>query len=79
MKETDKLRVLIPHWIEHNKEHAEEFRDWAERAGDVSADILSAAEIMFQANIALETALKKLGGPLPYNHFQGESNDNKSG
>ena len=25
MNETDKLRVLIPHWIEHNEEHAREF------------------------------------------------------
>ena len=79
MKETDKLRVLIPHWIEHNQEHAREFRDWAEHASDASVDILSASEIMDRANIALETALQKLGGPLPYNHFQGESNDNKPG
>lgn len=36
MKETEKLRVLFPHSIEHDGEHAEEFRDWAERAGDCS-------------------------------------------
>ncbi len=77
MQETDKLRVLIPHWIEHNEEHAEEFRVWAARAGDVSADILSAAEAVAQANIALETALEKLGGPLSYHQFQGESDDNE--
>jgi hypothetical protein len=29
MDETDKLRVLIPHWIDHNNEHAAEFRGWA--------------------------------------------------
>jgi hypothetical protein len=29
----EKLRVLLPHWIEHNAEHAAEFRQWAERAG----------------------------------------------
>jgi hypothetical protein len=40
MNETDKLRVLIPHWIEHNSEHADEFRRWAEQAGDAAADIL---------------------------------------
>ena len=76
MKEKDKLRVLIPHWIEHNIEHADEFRGWAERAGDATADILSAAEIMTQTNIALEAALHKLGGPLSYHHFQGESDEN---
>jgi len=25
MDEVEKLRVLLPHWIEHNSEHAEEF------------------------------------------------------
>ena len=30
MNEVEKLRVLIPHWIEHNEEHANEFRRWAE-------------------------------------------------
>ena len=30
MNEIEKLRVLIPHWVEHNNEHAQEFRDWAE-------------------------------------------------
>ncbi len=24
--EQDKLRLLLPHWIEHNEEHDEEFR-----------------------------------------------------
>jgi predicted metallo-beta-lactamase superfamily hydrolase len=69
MNETDKLRVLIPHWIEHNQEHAQEFRDWAKKAGDASTDILTASEIMEQANKTLETALEKLGGPLQYDHF----------
>jgi hypothetical protein len=33
MDETEKLRVLLPHWIEHNGEHADEFRRYAPRAG----------------------------------------------
>ena len=28
----DKLRILLPHWIEHNAEHAAEFRQWAGKA-----------------------------------------------
>jgi hypothetical protein len=66
MKEIDKLRVLIPHWIEHNREHAAEFREWAERAGEVAPEILAATEILIQANAALDAALEKLGGPLDY-------------
>jgi hypothetical protein len=68
MDEKDKLRVLIPHWIEHNKEHAKEFQDWAKNAGDAAEDILSAVEIMEQANLVLEKAIEKLGGPLEYDH-----------
>ena len=68
MNEADKLRVLIPHWIEHNKEHADEFRSWAAHAGDASADILAAAETMAHINESLVSALEKLGGglPMPY-------------
>jgi hypothetical protein len=78
MNETDKLRVLIPHWIEHNSEHADEFRRWAEQAGDAAADILAAAEAMVLINESLVSALEKLGGALawPHNHHdQGESDD----
>ncbi len=65
MNELDKLRVLIPHWIEHNEEHAHEFRHWAEQAGVAEADILLAAERMRHVNEPLSEALDKLGGPLP--------------
>ena len=66
MKELEKLRVLIPHWIEHNNEHAQEFRRWAQKSGDISGSILAAADSIAQANECLETALEKLGGPLDY-------------
>mgnify|MGYP005867596839 CR=1 FL=1 len=59
----EKLRVLIPHWIEHNEEHAAEFRRWAGSAGDAAADIEAAAGALLRANQALAVALKKLGGP----------------
>ena len=68
MNELDKLRVLIPHWIEHNKEHAVEFRHLAEGAGEAAGDILEAAEAMSRVNQSLEVALQKLGGALPHPH-----------
>ena len=43
MNEVEKLRVLIPHWIEHNQEHAAEFRHWVEQAGEAAPEILAAA------------------------------------
>ncbi len=60
----DKLRTLLPHWIEHNAEHAADFRLWAGRAGEAEADIEAAAVQMEAANEALAAALEKLGGSM---------------
>jgi hypothetical protein len=70
MNEAEKLRVLIPHWIEHNEEHAEEYRRWAGGADEASQDILAAAESIMRVNQALAEALKKLGGPMSIQHIQ---------
>ena len=64
--ELDKLRILLSHWIEHNKEHGEEFREWAKRASDlgestVREDMLGAAQYMDQSGESLLRALEKLG------------------
>ena len=69
MEEKDKLRILIPHWIAHNNEHATEFRDWAILNKDVSADINAAADAVVLANKSLLSALEKLGGALPHPHL----------
>ena len=68
MKETEKLRVLLPHWIEHNGEHAGEFREWAERAGEARNALLDAARLVDEANARLQEALEQLGGPLAHRH-----------
>jgi hypothetical protein len=31
VNEREKLRHLLHHWREHNREHAEVYREWAER------------------------------------------------
>jgi hypothetical protein len=64
MNEIEKLRVLLPHWIEHNGEHAKEFREWADRAGPAKEHILAAAELVEEANDHLAEALEQVGGPL---------------
>ena len=66
MNEVEKLRVLIPHWIEHNQEHDAEFRHWVEQAGEAAPEILAAADEMVRVNASLITALEKLGGALAY-------------
>lgn len=57
-----KLRVLLPHWIEHNAEHAAEFRGWIERAGAAAAHLREAADLLEEVNRALESARTQLGG-----------------
>lgn len=78
MNEIDKLRVLLPHWVEHNGEHAGEFRAWAERAraageGHLAEHIEAAAAQMEAANQHLESAIAHIGGadgehPHPHLH-----------
>ena len=60
-----KLHVLVPHWIEHNKDHATGFRDWATRARtahleSVANKIEAAAVQMEACNQILFTALEEL-------------------
>ncbi|OGP54183.1 MAG: hypothetical protein A2Y65_00295 [Deltaproteobacteria bacterium RBG_13_52_11] len=56
---------MIKHWIGHNESHIEEYRQWAEKAGEmglerVKARILKAMEEMAQSNSLLKEALKEL-------------------
>jgi hypothetical protein len=69
MTETEKLRALLPHWIEHNRDHALEFGRWAgtvEQAGQQAAAnlIRQAMQGVQQANDDLAKALDALGGPV---------------
>jgi hypothetical protein len=68
MVEAEKLRILLPHWIEHNSEHAQEFRDWAERAGEARDALLDAARLLQKVNTRLQDGLDQLGGPLEHRH-----------
>jgi len=61
----EKLEVLLRHWVEHNREHSEEFREWAEKAGalghtGVHDEMLRAVEQMDRANASLLNALESL-------------------
>ncbi len=72
MKDIEKLRVMLPHWIQHNSSHVEEFKRWSEiikEAGEADiADLLSRAIAgLAEADKALTEALEKLGGAPPEN------------
>lgn len=72
LSETDKLRVLLPHWIEHNNGHIAEFNKWkkvaAENGEDLAEGIEKAISAMNEAGESLEDVLKKLGGPVEGHH-----------
>ena len=67
-RDEDKLRALLPHWIEHNDEHAAEFRAWAEKARaagwpEAAEEIDTAAKELSWVNESLHAAMEKLAEP----------------
>ncbi len=63
--ERKKLKTLLNYWMEHNREHIQEFQEWADRAkrlGETGAsqEILHAAEEMDKATESLSQALRRL-------------------
>jgi hypothetical protein len=68
-----KLRVLLPHWIEHNNNHIAEFRKWEGEAKKESeqevAKLLDQAIIdMEETGKSLSEALRIIGGPMEGKH-----------
>jgi hypothetical protein len=66
MNNLEKLRVLLPHWIEHQAEHTTELRDWANRLQDAGKPelvegLLAAAASLQQAGDHLSNLLEKIG------------------
>ncbi len=68
MNVIEKLRVMLPHWIEHNRGHAEEFAQWAEQISSTEAELAGqlhrAVQSLEEAQCALEEALVSAGGAL---------------
>ncbi len=64
----DKLRILLPHWIAHNRDHGAEFRKWADAARADGAERLAsrldeAAASMAVADEILQAAQSEAGLP----------------
>jgi len=60
----ERLETLLKHWVQHNREHSQEFRSWAEKTkdlGEIAHDaILAAAQQVDKANEFLLQALDSL-------------------
>jgi len=66
MDQRKKLSIVIEHWIEHNESHMDEYKRWAQTAGELGLDSVKAAiekamEKISQSNEHLEKALKGVG------------------
>ncbi len=65
MTDIEKLRILIPHWIEHNTGHGTEFKSWSAKARTegkpgLAAQLEKAEARINEANQELESALALL-------------------
>ncbi|MCG2743220.1 MAG: hypothetical protein L6271_04715 [Desulfobacteraceae bacterium] len=79
----NKLRILLPHWVEHNYHHGEDFWKWAELAREEGhhelADLLDQAiNSMKVTDGILEKALNLIGGA-DSNHHHDHGHDHHHG
>jgi len=63
--ELTRLRILLPHWLEHNEEHLHDLRAWAAKAHELQKGAASelmgvAIEHMEACNQALAEAMEAL-------------------
>lgn len=66
MNDLEKLRHLLGHWIEHNAEHAEIYRNWAGKMaslgkGEIAAVLERLCEETRRLDGLFEEAKKKIG------------------
>ncbi|MEN8140904.1 MAG: hypothetical protein ABFR97_06725 [Thermodesulfobacteriota bacterium] len=71
--ELEKLRILLPHWLEHSKSHQSDYQNWLEVAksegqAEAAAEIERALGLMAETDGALEKALELLGGAAEGHH-----------
>ncbi len=69
MNELEKLRVVLPHWVEHNIGHGREFEKWAETLSaegeeEIAVLLRNAHSSLRDADAALREALLKAGGSM---------------
>ena len=66
--DTEKLQMLLTHWLQHNESHGKEYAKWATAAREAGHSttaeyIEQAIKLLAQADKAFEQALESVGGP----------------
>ncbi len=68
MNNLEKLRILLPHWIEHNQGHGKEFLQWADKLTvdnpEIAVLLRNAVKSLEEAEATLNETLASVGGPL---------------
>jgi len=65
LSDIEKLRILMPHWINHNNDHIRDNEKWLKKTiglgvKDVGHELKEAIDILKKANRHIEVAYKKL-------------------
>jgi len=61
----EKLRILLDYWIEHNREHEREFRDWADKVVSLSTEAAQQLKEAAAKMAAVSNELMKAKQALP--------------
>ena len=62
--EVEKLKVLVEHWIEHNEEHINKYKEWVEKLkggrDDLANLIAESIEFFEKGNEKLSEVLRRI-------------------
>jgi len=61
----EKLKILLDYWIEHNSEHEQEFRDWADKVASSSTEVAKQLQKAATKMAAVSDELMKAKQALP--------------
>jgi hypothetical protein len=61
----EKLQILLDYWIEHNSEHEQEFRDWADKVAPSYTEVANQLQKAATRMAAVSDELMKAKQALP--------------
>ena len=61
----EKIQILLDYWIEHNSEHEQEFRDWADKVASSSTEVAQQLQKAATKMAAVSDELMKAKQALP--------------